>query len=110
MLYSHGVTIVPTKYKKQQSHSPGRDRVLVTADDATSWHVESELSTNRRRSHVLSGRVDDCDTENITAVVIGKACIKTDKVRSSQITHVNVGIWNYLLLYWKFPMVQYNTQ
>ena len=110
MLYSHGRTIVPTKYNKQQSHSPGCDRVLKTADDATSWHVERELSTNRRRSHVLSGRVDDCDTENITAVVIGKACIRTDKVRSSLITHVNIGIWNYLLLYWKFPMVQYNSQ
>ena len=97
MLYSHGVTIVPTKYKKQQSHSPGRDRVLVTADDARSWHVDSELSTNRRRSHVLNGRVDDCDTENITAVVIGKACIKTDKVRSSLITHVNIGIIFYYI-------------
>ena len=97
MLYSHGRTIVPTKYKKQQSESPDRELVLVTADDATSWHVESELSTNRRRSHVLSGRVDDCDTENITAVVIGKACIRTDKVRSSLITHVNIGIIFYYI-------------
>ena len=95
MLYSHGRTIVPTKYKKQQS--AGRDRVLVTADGATSWRVESELSTNRRRSHVLRGRVDDYDTENITAVVIGKACIRTDKVRSSLITHVSIGIIFYYI-------------
>lgn len=42
--------------------------------------IDNQVKTNRRRSHVLNGRVDDSNVENISAVVIGKASVESDKV------------------------------